>query len=255
MRRSGVTSHLECHGELVEFGLDEAGELVFYDYDIETDLAAVELGFEPSKCVQLYDLYTDQRVKTLLTWFIYPRYLTCQLAVDWFKLAPVFDADATEVLLSTAPADRDRLIAREFEEVMRSYNGLVDDLELLCSEPREAALSDLYAWQEILTYNKKQIIQITEEFQDADCIMPHWVWPSMRAAGALVRHLVAIIRRPTIAQGAHLEMLFDQIVVAVVHKDGSKVAGAVASQMLHELFDIVAGGQAELVAQAKLMEV
>jgi hypothetical protein len=49
--------YIDCdQDELVEVERTEVGKLVFHNYDLDAELAAMELGFEPSDCLTLWRL-------------------------------------------------------------------------------------------------------------------------------------------------------------------------------------------------------
>lgn len=58
---------LECEGETLDVIIDDEGELVFKDYDINEDIIAAELGDEPSECLlllQAWDVFTETLIET-----------------------------------------------------------------------------------------------------------------------------------------------------------------------------------------------
>jgi len=54
-----ATIHLVCDGQPVDFEIHDDGKVVVPGYDLETEMAAVELGFEASECLKFFDRLHD----------------------------------------------------------------------------------------------------------------------------------------------------------------------------------------------------
>jgi len=50
---------LDCGGEAVTLEKTDDGDIIFHGWDEETELAAIELGFEPSTCLMLWNAIND----------------------------------------------------------------------------------------------------------------------------------------------------------------------------------------------------
>jgi len=134
-------AELDCgEGEVVRLERTEQGKYIFHDFDIETELAAHELGFKPSLC-----------------WFLWQTYETSgSLEGAMSSLAEAGDYDNVYMLLELGePPHSSALRAASAEnhiEVMRKliaagadpYDSLAD-LLLRPSTAPEEALDFLFA--------------------------------------------------------------------------------------------------------------
>jgi len=51
--------NIDCGGETVTLEKTDDGDIIFHGWDEETELAAIELGFEPSACLMLWNAIND----------------------------------------------------------------------------------------------------------------------------------------------------------------------------------------------------
>jgi hypothetical protein len=229
-----VTTTLECGGEQVMIGLDEDAQLVFFDYDIEADLAATELGFEQTPCGGLYAAYSHDRLRALLDHFLYKRHTAlCDLAVNWFELVPIFDPDAAErVGRGEAPY--------RFDLIVGWCEPVIGSLRTFCRDQKNVSIYDLNYLEEVL----KQTLEIIRNWKQH----PLWVEASVEAGRELIRYAKSLQRqRVFIGHTTHFEALFTYLLEAVGLKDGPRVAAALRNQLLRQLFATLVQGQAELL--------
>jgi len=57
---------IDCGGETVTIERTDDGDFIFHGWDEETELAAVELGFEPSACLIVWNAINDDRINDKL---------------------------------------------------------------------------------------------------------------------------------------------------------------------------------------------
>jgi len=50
---------MDCGGETVTIEKTDDGDFIFHGWDEETELAAIELGFEPSACLIVWNAIND----------------------------------------------------------------------------------------------------------------------------------------------------------------------------------------------------
>jgi len=53
---------LDCGGETVTIEKTDDGDFIFHGWDEETELAAIELGFEPSLCLIAWNAINEDRI-------------------------------------------------------------------------------------------------------------------------------------------------------------------------------------------------
>ena len=53
---------MDCGGETVTIERTDDGDFIFHNWDEETELAAIELGFEPSACLAVWNAINDDRL-------------------------------------------------------------------------------------------------------------------------------------------------------------------------------------------------
>jgi len=57
---------IDCGGETVTLEKTDDGDIIFHGWDEETELAAIELGFEPSPCLMIWNAINDDRIDEVL---------------------------------------------------------------------------------------------------------------------------------------------------------------------------------------------
>jgi len=58
--------NIDCGGETVTIEKTDDGDFIFHGWDEETEMAAIELGFEPSPCFAVWNAINDDRLNTEL---------------------------------------------------------------------------------------------------------------------------------------------------------------------------------------------
>ena len=53
---------MDCGGETVTIEKTDNGDIIFHGWDEETELAAIELGFEPSLCLMLWNAINNDKL-------------------------------------------------------------------------------------------------------------------------------------------------------------------------------------------------
>ncbi len=113
-----ATIHLICDGEPVDFEIHDGGEVVVVGYDIDADLAAVELGFEPSECLVKYIQLRDE-----VFWFLEQHEFFDELFSGVEPLLTVSTAHMTE---ADDAALRAELASHEgFDEAVNDASGMM----------------------------------------------------------------------------------------------------------------------------------
>jgi hypothetical protein len=75
-----------CDDEVVEIEVNRDGDLIFYDYDIDEDLALVEIG-ERSQCGEMAIDWETKPITVLLRMMYLDQELALLLAADWVQHA------------------------------------------------------------------------------------------------------------------------------------------------------------------------
>ena len=57
---------MNCGGETVTIEKTDDGDVIFHGWDEETELAAIELGFEPSDCFRLMEIIAETDLDVIL---------------------------------------------------------------------------------------------------------------------------------------------------------------------------------------------
>lgn len=78
-----VLTAVECRGQDVVIEVESDGSLLFHDYDIESDMALVELGFEKSKCVMIAEDWKIEPIKTFIERFDMDGNVWATILVSW----------------------------------------------------------------------------------------------------------------------------------------------------------------------------
>lgn len=79
-------TEIVCEGEPVLVEINAQGELIFVDsdFDLDTELAAIELGFEPSDCFDFYKTFQEHPVLTFAgQWQWLPRWVWLEIFGNW----------------------------------------------------------------------------------------------------------------------------------------------------------------------------
>jgi len=79
---------LECNGELVTLEYTAAGELLFHGWDLELELAAIELGFAPTVCYWVWKAVSQNQLDATLAVVAFDDNLPLVEALLWAGANP-----------------------------------------------------------------------------------------------------------------------------------------------------------------------